>query len=401
MTRRGLTIVGGSVVGLKDDGVWVAQSRFLTYLRQMETLAGSVDLFATQIDVADLGGYEEMPDSITVYPLRWTLRPTPPGKAAASFVDLFRIGRSLGTSRYSIDWFPDGGGIAAAWLFHVMGTNHLTYFKSDVSSLRRETGPLRRLTASYWRLYEKAEFRWSKAVVFRDQAQLRRNRHLVGGVVEAAAPMLSVYSSAPLVRTSVPNDDGELRILFVGKTVPEKGLGDLVAAVGLILARNPDLEFSVKVLGGNVAAPTDPTDGHSVPKWLAPLLDQQPGVRSRFEFLGYVDDQDDLAECYEAADIFVLPSWFEGFPRVIDEAMSFGLPVVATAVGGIPDVLESGHDSFVVSAHQPGELATCLSELIDSADLRAQMGAAGRRSFEIRYRESAAQQHARMLGIVA
>lgn len=82
----------------------------------------------------------------------------------------------------------------------------------------------------------------------------------------------------------------------------------------------------------------------------------------------------DAAKYLKAFDIFVLPSVKEGLPYAILEAMAAGLPIVATTVGGIPEMIRSGHDGLLVAPKNPEELAGAIEKLIDQPELRELLG---------------------------
>jgi glycosyltransferase involved in cell wall biosynthesis len=99
-------------------------------------------------------------------------------------------------------------------------------------------------------------------------------------------------------------------------------------------------------------------------------------------FLGY---QEDVAPFYAAFDALVLPSGNEGTPVSAIEALAAGRPVVATRVGGVPDVVRDGEDGFLVEAGATDELADRLARLARDPDLREQMGRRGRERVLPRY----------------
>ncbi len=99
-------------------------------------------------------------------------------------------------------------------------------------------------------------------------------------------------------------------------------------------------------------------------------------------FLGY---QEDVAPFYSAFDAFVLPSANEGTPVTAIEALAAGRPVVATRVGGVPDVVRDGEDGFLVEAGDVEGLAERLAALAADPGLRQQMGEAGRTRVFPRY----------------
>jgi glycosyltransferase involved in cell wall biosynthesis len=106
------------------------------------------------------------------------------------------------------------------------------------------------------------------------------------------------------------------------------------------------------------------------------------GVMRDTLFLGY---QDDVAPYFAAFDAFVLPSANEGTPVTTIEALAAGKPVVATRVGGVPDVVRDGEDGFLVAPGDVDELAERLVALAADPELRTRMGAAGRERVLPRY----------------
>jgi glycosyltransferase involved in cell wall biosynthesis len=118
------------------------------------------------------------------------------------------------------------------------------------------------------------------------------------------------------------------------------------------------------------------------------------GVRDRVVFAGRREDADAvLAE----VDVLALPSWTEGLPLVVLEAMAQRKPVVATPVGGTPEVVVDGETGLLVPPRDPDTLAAALRRLLADADLRTQMGEAGYR--RVREKFSAEAMTRRVLAI--
>ena len=101
------------------------------------------------------------------------------------------------------------------------------------------------------------------------------------------------------------------------------------------------------------------------------------GLGSSVRFAGYLT-QDQVAGELAQADIFALPSFAEGVPVVLMEAMATGLPVIATRIAGIGELVEEGQSGFLVPPGDVDTLADRLCALLDDADRRAAMGQAGR-----------------------
>ena len=99
------------------------------------------------------------------------------------------------------------------------------------------------------------------------------------------------------------------------------------------------------------------------------------GVSARVKFLGW---RDDIPEIMRVLDIFVLPSLNEGMGRVLVEAMAVGKPIVASRVGGIPDLVKEGHNGFLVEPGDVDGMAFAVKELVNSKKTRDAMGTKGR-----------------------
>jgi glycosyltransferase involved in cell wall biosynthesis len=149
-----------------------------------------------------------------------------------------------------------------------------------------------------------------------------------------------------------------LVLLFVGRLIPDKGVFDLLDAVRTM----PDNRCVLRIAGSG---------GHegAIRKRIAELR-----LEECVELVGYVDG-DALADLYQSSDVFVLPTYFgEGFPTVITEAMSYGLPIVTTPIRGAVDHLKEGENVLFVPPHQPCHLAHALVRLLNEPALRADIG---------------------------
>jgi glycosyltransferase involved in cell wall biosynthesis len=162
-----------------------------------------------------------------------------------------------------------------------------------------------------------------------------------------------------------------VEILFAGLIDRQKGVFDLIRALALVTRKCPG-EMVRLVIAGEGKADA------------CRRLACECGVEDKVFLPGWLSS-DALREAYAQADIYCLPSYVEGMPMGILEAMAFALPVVATRVGGIPDVVEDGVHGLLV---QPGDvdgLAIALKRLMDDGAERAAMGAACRRRVLSRY----------------
>jgi glycosyltransferase involved in cell wall biosynthesis len=105
-------------------------------------------------------------------------------------------------------------------------------------------------------------------------------------------------------------------------------------------------------------------------------------LEDRIRLVGF---QGDLRPLYEAMDLFVLSSLREGLPNVLLEAMSMGVPVVATRVAGVPRLVADGDNGLLVAANDQSALAQAIRRASHNAELRSKLAAAGRRTVEERY----------------
>jgi sugar transferase (PEP-CTERM/EpsH1 system associated) len=112
-------------------------------------------------------------------------------------------------------------------------------------------------------------------------------------------------------------------------------------------------------------------------------LESMPGMREKVIFAGRSFD---VAEWVGSFDVFVLPSLFEGISNTLLEAMSVGVPVIATRVGGNVEVIEEGKSGFLFNPGDAETLATLLKQLATDRELRSRMGAEARKRIERRFR---------------
>ena len=153
-------------------------------------------------------------------------------------------------------------------------------------------------------------------------------------------------------------------ILCVGRLVPAKGQHVLIQAIAR-LAKNGEA-VCLRLVG-------DGPDRESLEKQAASL-----GILDRVQLEGPVN-QDRIQEYYNRADVFVLPSFAEGIPIVLMEAMAMEVPCITTRITGIPELIRDGVDGFLVTPSDDEELAVAIARLIREPELGRTLGAAGRR----------------------
>ncbi|PIE25970.1 MAG: colanic acid biosynthesis glycosyltransferase WcaL [Micrococcales bacterium] len=169
------------------------------------------------------------------------------------------------------------------------------------------------------------------------------------------------FTPPPAVRDH-PGDE-RMRVLYVGRLVPEKGSPVLLDAVADLTRRGVPLQ--VKLVGSGELEPQ--------------LVEQvrRDGLTDVVELVGAVG-QDDLPALYHWADVFVLPSFQEGLPVVLMEAMATQLPVVTTQIAAISELVEDATSGRVLPPGRADLLAEALAELAADPVTRQKMGEAGR-----------------------
>ncbi len=161
-------------------------------------------------------------------------------------------------------------------------------------------------------------------------------------------------------------------VLFVGRLASNKGLLPLLTAFGTLAAEEPTAHL---VLLGE--------DGG-----MRPTVEERiraAGLASRIHLVGHVDDDRWVAAAYREARLTVLPSEYEAFGLVLLESLAQGTPVVATRVGGIPEVVEDGRSGLLVPPNDPTALAEALRRLWQDRALAARLGQYGQESVVPRY----------------
>jgi glycosyltransferase involved in cell wall biosynthesis len=195
--------------------------------------------------------------------------------------------------------------------------------------------------------------------VSEDELSVARGRHVLprekGIVIHNGVP------DSPL-RANPGESCGCARMLMVARFVPQKDHETLVRALA-----NLDEPFELQLVG----------DGPKESS-IASLV-RRLKIEDRVIFLG---ERPDVPQLMARSHLFVLSSNWEGLPLVILEAMRAGLPVVASDVGGLREAVCHGETGYLFRAGDTDQLSGYLARLIEGAELRRQLGVAGRRSYE-------------------
>jgi D-inositol-3-phosphate glycosyltransferase len=157
-------------------------------------------------------------------------------------------------------------------------------------------------------------------------------------------------------------------LLFVGRIEPLKGLDTLIQAIAQMRQRG--VYVCLTVIGGD---PDTSPEAQNAEMARVQSLMQEAGLSDLITFLGK-RSQDTLPYYYSAADVVVVPSYYESFGMVALEAMACGTPVVASQVGGLAFLVQDGVTGFTVPVDEPEALADKLTMLVRDENLRRSLG---------------------------
>lgn len=323
------------VAGLEQRGRWdisvYCLSRSGSFIPAMEQLG------------VDVAGRPE--------PMRWS-----PGPLFSRFIDLYRYFRR--ERPVIAHCYLTASGVLGAAAARLAGVPHVVTTRRTVYAY---TG--RKLLVH--RIAMAITSRLSDVVVCVCEAAREQ------GIRDGTPPekLVTVYNSIPALE--FPPRRGR----FAGRPVVgtlgalhrRKGHVYLIEAMPEVAAALPDVQVVIAGIGGMQS---------TLERRIAEL-----GIESRVQLVGEEEAEGFLAEL----DMFVFPSTFEGMPNAVMEAMLAGLPVIATRVGGIPEIVRDGESGILVEPCSPAELAAAIIRLWNDAAARRRYAAAGRQSIAQRF----------------
>lgn len=178
--------------------------------------------------------------------------------------------------------------------------------------------------------------------------------------------LLQIVNNAIVVPDIEKKEYRNHSILYLGRITPEKGIRELVSAFEYVRKKYPD---SVLYLGGIFEEEA---------------FSKEIEGREGISFLGWIGKElknKMLSEC----SIFALPSYFEGQPISLLEAMACGCCCVSTQVGGIPQIITHNHNGILVEAKNQEQLTNSLLSVIDNAEIKSRMGAEAKNTIREKY----------------
>ena len=282
--------------------------------------------------------------------------------------------------RYGIDIFDAseiaGGGVAATILKFLTGKSTVIEVQGEIF---RKIEHKENIPARGWSAFggKSRLLRRIGHYVMKKAARVRVISHAIfnqvreQGIPESKIRLVSLRIDLNLFNPV--SDTGEkvdkvgiTKIGYLGRLVNGKGLEDLFEAVKIL--KNQSLELGVWNL---VIYGTGPLE-EKLKKMAKDL-----NIVEKIEWRGFVS-YGKVPQALSKIDIFVYPSWHEGFGRSIMEALAMEKAVIATKVGGIPDLIKDGDTGFLVEPHNSEALALKIKELLNNKELREKLGKAGR-----------------------
>lgn len=155
------------------------------------------------------------------------------------------------------------------------------------------------------------------------------------------------------------NDKKEEYILYTGRLETRKGLVDFIESAEYVCQEHADIKFILTGKG-------------TIKKYLERRI-AELGLKNNFYFAGFVN-RSNLLKYYQDAEIYVLPSYYEGLPTTLLEAMSCGIPSIATDVEGNSELIKDGETGLLVPPRDPKRLAEAILRLLDDKELRKKLG---------------------------
>lgn len=158
-------------------------------------------------------------------------------------------------------------------------------------------------------------------------------------------------------------DERKRIIGFIGRFSEEKGILNFIFAIPLLLERNPDLIFHIA------------GDGHLLPQ-MSEIIERE-NWKDRVILLGWINNRQQVADFLNELKVLVIPSTSEGVPTILLESMACGTPVLASRVGGIPDIIDDGKTGFLLQNNSPEQIADNILKILTYPEIRSVIKVAG------------------------
>jgi glycosyltransferase involved in cell wall biosynthesis len=215
--------------------------------------------------------------------------------------------------------------------------------------------------SAFTRAWVRASFRGARKIICQSDSWRRFAIDVLGFVgsnVTVIRNWTATHELLAIGAQRAARQDSCVRLLFLGWLERSKGIFELIEACRRLAGSR---RFTLDVAG----------DGNASPE--ARALVAQHSLGDVVRFRGWLRDQQ-LLQALSDADVLVLPSWAEGLPNAMIEAMAAGLAVVVTGVGAIPELITNRHTGLLVEPRNTDELTRALDEIIVDGELRESLG---------------------------
>jgi glycosyltransferase involved in cell wall biosynthesis len=354
-----LTIFPNYAFIKKDNQIWAESSQFLVNQNLLD--AGVGLRFASVIETSDENGSLSVLDCENL-----VIEELSQHKASANYVMrflfyinvFFNVLKVLRKSDFNYIYCPGHVGLIACLMSIVLNKPYAIYLR----------GEWKDSTPYIFHSALKLILQRAKFVVCTGVNMVKTIEKLNTNV-ESVVPMSPMLSLKGPKAFKIDRNPMAVRILFVGQLIKSKGIFELLEAFRKLCSLTPK-EISLIIVGKGQE------------ELALRALIESYGLGGIIKIDSIVSNYDGLADVYRNSDIFCLPSYSEGFPRVLYEAMLFSLPIVTTNVGQIPDLIENGINGVLIEPRSVEPIVSSILMLLEDSQKRSQLGLEGRKTLD-------------------
>jgi glycosyltransferase involved in cell wall biosynthesis len=221
------------------------------------------------------------------------------------------------------------------------------------------------------RTLQRIALRRAQLLISPSQAHAREVAHELNSDIASIRIIPNCFNRAEIPKGVRARDENT--VLYVGRLEPVKGIPLLLEAAQLVVQKCPSVRFLL-------AGAFHPT----LPREDIDAMIRRYSLQNHVEQLGHIS-QEKLGRLYSKASLCVVPSHYESFGLVALEAMAYGIPVIATQTGGLPEVIENGSTGLLVPPGNAHALANAIGELLGDPEKCRRMGEAGSTRARVKY----------------
>lgn len=397
MTR--LVLIGSYPIE-NFNGFYYAPQYFIDYWENLADHCNELIFFATINEVVKPQYKSKIShNSIIVKRLRYLSKDKKDRTIIDYLKDQWHLYKDLKDSIGFIESFPSGGGIFSLHYLIPQNIRRLLYMKVDwteqVKLLNVGNKSLRlKLKLHYLELSKRFALRRADVVLVRGEKDISKYKKFTKKPIIHSSPIIGFTNNSSYARKDSCNGD-EINVLFVGDLTKRKRPGDIIPAISFAEKLCPSNTFNIIYVG---------KEHESIKERITKkeLLSEGKKYRLKgsIKFLGYINDIELLGALYIKADIFILPSMLEGFPRVVNEALLFSLPSIITEVGGIKGSLVDRKHVLFFKPQDINGMAKLIKLIVEDSVLRKRLIKNGHLWAQNQLKDAAWSQHLKELGIV-